>query len=469
MPLKEDSVRHERADQFLENPLDFFGGSYTAMHSIPRSRLEGLQRDSLSMRFTEQRARIPMVAKLADRQGIEAVEELESVAPMLFEHTMYKSYPLVLLERQQFDRMTSWLDKLTAVDLSGVEASSCDSIDAWLETLQATTQVDPAYSSGTSGTMTFFPWSQRDLEMRALSHRITDLQSFGDASVIDADERIHFVGAPSRHRGRHYNGDATTAGDDSYLHLSSSSWPSADLLWLGARLRLAAVRGDVTRVEVPESLLTRRAELEAQNQEVQRARALWLESVEGLQGQKVLWLVFAHELHEIAQTRLERGEHWSFADGSTAMMAGGTKGQDLPANWRETLARFTNLRLMPGYGMTELSCVHTMCEFGRYHVQPWVIQLVLDEETSQLLPRAGVQRGRCAFFDLMPRDHWGGVITGDEVEVDYDTPCRCGATTVHLGPDIARLSDKRGGSDKITCAATPQAHAEAMEFLVGYQ
>ena len=36
-----------------------------------------------------------------------------------------------------------------------------------------------------------------------------------------------------------------------------------------------------------------------------------------------------------------------------------------------------------------------------------------------------------------------------------------------FGSHVARLSDKRGGDDKITCAATPQAHAEAMEFLIG--
>jgi hypothetical protein len=72
-----------------------------------------------------------------------------------------------------------------------------------------------------------------------------------------------------------------------------------------------------------------------------------------------------------------------------------------------------------------------------------------------------------AFFDLMPFAHWGGLMTGDEVEIDFDEPCGCGQTTYHLSSKIARLSEKRGGDDKISCAATPEAYAEAMQFLTG--
>lgn len=456
-------------DRFLADPLEFFGSNYTEMHSVPRDQLEQLQRQALAARFEQQRERIPMVAKLAERQKINSIDSIEQIARMLFEHTMYKSYPLALLERRQFDRVTTWLDKLTAVDLSAVDASGCDSIDAWLDALVANTDVDVAYSSGTSGTMTYFPWSRRDLELRARSHRITDLQVFGQEPLRTVrEEPIHFVGAPSRHRGKHYNAEAITCGDASHMHISGLAWPSADLLWLAARLRLAAVRGDVSRVEVPEQLLARRAELERNAADAQTLRQEWISTVASLQGQPVLWMIYAHELHQIASQRLAHGERWSFAPGSTIMMAGGTKGQDLPADWMNTLHRFLDIRITEGYGMTEMSCVHIKCEHGNYHVQPWVIPLVMDEETSALLPREGVQTGRSAFFDLLPKDHWGGVMTGDEITVDYSTPCPCGQTSVHIGPEIGRIADKRGGDDKINCAATPQAHAEAMDFLVGY-
>ncbi len=43
-----------------------------------------------------------------------------------------------------------------------------------------------------------------------------------------------------------------------------------------------------------------------------------------------------------------------------------------------------------------------------------------------------------------------------------------GIRVTAIAPGITRLSEKRGGDDKITCAASPQAHAEAMQFLTGY-
>ena len=64
-------------------------------------------------------------------------------------------------------------------------------------------------------------------------------------------------------------------------------------------------------------------------------------------------------------------------------------------------------------------------------MQPWVIPFVLDPETSELLPRRGVQTGRFAFFDLAADSHWGGLMTGDEIEIDFDAQCGCGATTLH--------------------------------------
>jgi hypothetical protein len=40
---------------------------------------------------------------------------------------------------------------------------------------------------------------------------------------------------------------------------------------------------------------------------------------------------------------------------------------------------------------------------------------------------------------------------------------------VHLADDVGRFSDRRGGDDKITCAATAEAHDEAVKFLTEFQ
>jgi hypothetical protein len=452
-------------ESFLVDPCGFFESSYTAMHSIDRARMLELQRLGLTRRFAEQRDQVPMVADLASRQGIDAVNDVEAVAPLLFQHTMYKSYPLAFLERQEFGRLTDWLAKLTTVDLSNVDSIACDSIESWLGVLMDQTPLDITYSSGTSGTMSFFPWTKHELELRARADRISELQTFGvPPTQTQIDGPYHYIASPSRKR-RNYMADVMTQGRADHIHLRGARRPSADLMWLASRLRLAASRGDTAKIEVPAPLLARRAELEQIQVSSADSDDSWLESVEALQGERVVWVVYPYDLYTIASARLRDGETWSFAEGSVMALVGGAKGYDLPEDGVETIRKFVDSHIAQGYGMTELVGLNFRCEADRYHLQPWTIPFVLDPGTGDPLPRNGVQRGRFAFFDLASNSHWGGLITGDEVELDFDSFCGCGATTQHLSTDIVRLSDRASGDDKIRGAATPEAYAEAMKFL----
>jgi hypothetical protein len=456
------------ARRFVSDPSVFFDMSFTKMHSVAPERLKRLQIAALNLRFQEHVKSIPMVTKLAARQRIFSLESFEAAVPLLFEHSMYKSYPLKLLERKQFGELTNWLDKLTSVDLAGVDASNCDSIDSWLDVLASESSLDVAHSSGTSGTMTFFPWSQRDLLVKIRAARVTRLQKFGDPPSRTAlKEPFHHVFRGNKFRSANYQADIATLGQPGFVH----EWEprrDADLLWLSARLRLAAVRGDQSRVEVPESLLARRAELDEGQTANQELYANWLKEIAGLQGERIWWTVLAPDLISIAAHFLEMGESWSFDSDSVVTVTGGPKGEPLPPGWLDAIKPFLNARIVEAYSMTELRDFMLMCGAGRYHIDPWIIPYVLDPTTSELLPRRGSQVGRFALFDLTSSDHWGGVITGDEAEVEFDSMCSCGATTQHLGGQIDRLSEKRGGSDKILCTATPEAYDEAMRFLVNY-
>ena len=89
---------------------------------------------------------------------------------------------------------------------------------------------------------------------------------------------------------------------------------------------------------------------------------------------------------------------------------------------------------------------------------------MLDPDTSTSLPREGVQTGRAAFYDLQAETYWGGFVTGDEVTVDWN-PCKCGRKSPHIARKIERYTDMRGGDDKITCAAAPEAHESALSYL----
>ena len=56
-----------------------------------------------------------------------------------------------------------------------------------------------------------------------------------------------------------------------------------------------------------------------------------------------------------------------------------------------------------------------------------------------------------------------------EATIDWNEDCPCGWKGPRLVEgSIRRYSEMEGGDDKITCAATPGAQAEAMEFLTGF-
>ena len=55
--------------EFMDDPINFFGQSYTQMHTIPRAELEELQRQAMGIRFQQHHQSIEMLRKLADRLG----------------------------------------------------------------------------------------------------------------------------------------------------------------------------------------------------------------------------------------------------------------------------------------------------------------------------------------------------------------------------------------------------------------
>src|SRR5246127_4058173 len=119
--------------EFMDDPISFFGQSYTQMHSISRSEPEALQRQAMDIRFQQHRESIEMLRKLADRLGITALHEFNDVVPLFFSHTAFKSYPAALVDKKRFDLMTKWLDKLTSYDLSDVDTTGCTGIDEGID------------------------------------------------------------------------------------------------------------------------------------------------------------------------------------------------------------------------------------------------------------------------------------------------------------------------------------------------
>ncbi|MEJ5977477.1 hypothetical protein WG901_12580 [Novosphingobium sp. PS1R-30] len=475
-PPKDNTVERE-AERWMNDPYEHFGYHNTRIHSLPREEVEAVQLAAMNLRLKERRGEVQMLAKLADAQGIDEVSSLEGLAPLLMPHDIYKSYPTSLLAKQQFGKLNGWLGKLTRHDLSGVDVSQCDSIDSWLTKIRDETPLDVGASSGSSGTCSFYPKSKRDYRLSMMGMRVQLAQKFGeDPQPGDIDGKIHAIiplykdGHASMGAFGKYSCEIFAKGDPDFWHYCFDFKLSSDLMWLAARLRAAAAKGDVSKVDVPATLLARRAEWEQQQANMPAQQLAFVNEMIGkLQGQRVFVMSTSNLLYAAAKRGLEEGLSGVFAPDSVFMGGGGAKGVPLPDDLEEVIERFFNTkRMISSYGMTEMNSFSVLCEHDRYHVLPWVTPYLLDLDRGQPLPRSGQQTGRAAFFDMTAESCWGGLVTGDLVTIDWDHPCECGRTSYAMEKKINRVSEIQGGDDKISCAATPGAQAEAMEFLTGF-
>ena len=466
----------EAAAAFIEDPLSFFEMSYTKMQSVPRELMNELQTEALKLRFEDHIERIPMLTKLAGRQGITSISEIDDVLPLLFEHNVYKSYPSFLLEKGDYGKLTQWLNRLTPHDLSDLDCSGCDSIHSWMDTIAENTELDPITSSGTTGTMSFTPKDRKDWRTFIVGgFRCQLLQTFGQPPTDDdLNEKLHvcWPGHSDGHTGFYrspvYYKKYFAMGSDDHFHPLMDTTGDTDLMYLAARLRAAQARGD-SRPNVPANLLARRDELGVSERERPAKAKAWVDKLVELNGERVFLMAPAEVLYDVAKKALAEGKKCNFAANSSVQSASGNKGTPLPDDAQDVIDEFLNFDGNYGnfYSFSEQIGVHVRCDHGRLHLAPWSIPLILDTDTSELLPREGVQKGRAAFFDLAMNGAWGGLITGDSVEIDW-SECPCGRTTPHLSDSISRLSEAQGGSDKISCTATPEAQNDAMDFLTTF-
>ncbi|TAL04266.1 MAG: hypothetical protein EPO08_01795 [Rhodospirillaceae bacterium] len=477
-PPRAGAVLESDASSWMSDPYAYFGMSNTRVHSVPRRDAEAVQLAAMNILLEKRRAEIPVLAKFADAQDIRRIASLDDMAPLLFEHNVYKTYPVSLLAKQRYDQLTQWLGRLTTHDVSGVDVSKCKSIDEWLMTLQAATPLDVATSSGTSGTMSFFPKSKRDYTTSVVGFRVQLAQKFGaEPTHGDLHDKLHML-APSYRDGHTSSGrfpeyfkKVFCLGDEDYLHVAFPHKISSDLMWLAARLRAAAAKGDVTRVDVPEVLLARRAELERMQKDAPGQQSAFIARVaKELTGKRVFAMGTSPMFYDVARRGLAEGARNKFGPGSILMGGGGHKGMVMPEGWQNDCLEFFGLeRMLMGYGMTEMNSFSITCEHGHYHLLPWVTLFILDLDTGKPKPRSGTQTGRAGFFDMTHDGTWGGILTGDQITVDWDTPCPCGRTSVAIKPTIQRVSELQGGDDKISCAATPAAQAEALDYLTSFE
>jgi hypothetical protein len=459
------------AMQMADDPPKFFDYSNRTAHRLPRKQAEDMQLAVLQRRFADLRDRLPVLKAAAAEQGIDEIADLDAGSNLLFPDSIYKSYPVSLLEKNRFEPLTKWLGRLTTTDLSKADVGRCDGIDSWLRALEDATGIQVVNSSGTSGTMTFLPRTRNDYRIVSDIFGMTSRDFNEIESLPDLQKDPWHSFYLGFRGGRSHAGRAAAwvvdnfSGSREYLYPLYDMDMSSDVMFTAARIRRAEARGEIDRLEIDPKLKERQAEFEAIQRSTAQAMDRIFEKLISLEGKKVYIAGMTGALTELSRRGIERGHRNMFGPRCIVQCGGGSKGAKLAENWEELVLGFTGAkRIGQYYGMTEVTMITSKCSESHYHVPPWVVPYVLDPETGAQLPRSGVKTGRAAFFDLVPQTYWGGMTTGDEVTVDW-APCGCGRTTVHIHPNIRRFSEKTGADDKITCAAADDAHAAAIDFL----
>jgi hypothetical protein len=455
---------------FADDPAAWFGDDVTGVHHMPPAEAERLQLEALNARFAALRAKLPPLDALASAQGIADIPSLDAAAPLLFPHSFYKSYAEQYLVEGAYAMMTRWLSRLTTHDLTPVAGRDFAAMDDWLDALDAETPLEMYHSSGTTGRLSFYPRGKAEV---ALQHRhsrmILSEWYLPDRFVPDDFSFALFWPAHAFGRsavlrmGRMWA--ELCCADMNDFHALLPTALSADYHYHVMRTRNMAAQGFAFGPVATDYVKARLEEADALHRAVPQRVEEFLDIMASLGGGKRIMLAGGPaNIHSLVTAGLSRGLSNVAMPGSIARPIGGYKNVPKIATAEADAMRFLGpARYCTGYGMTELTSGFNQCANRRYHVPPWIIPYVLDPASGGLLPREGVQRGRAAFFDLMPQSYWGGVITADYVEMSWQL-CACGRQTPHISEDIGRIADGESGSDHIG-PALPEAMSAALEAL----
>lgn len=440
------TVRRQLLDK-IEDPRAFHQSAH---------ELRELQLQAARELFAERREQIPLLQKRAADAGVDEIRTLADLVPLLFSHTAYKSYPKAFLDQGRWARLSQWLRTLTVQDVTQVDVAGVRDIDEWIERFWRA-GFPLLATSGTSGKCSLLP--RTDADRQAAERHQYYTMGFQYPQRPARDRHFFYLGP----RGGPNSGvdigliHAQQWGRPDSIHfLSDEPLRLADTLKM-VELRKRMAEGSATPGEIAA------AEAEAKERAARMAPRL-AELTEKIIAcrREPMFLTgqWAQHLQIIETARAMGVRDGEFHPESLISAGGGIKGIALPADYRERVdAFYGSVRRSSGYGMTEMLQTLSKCEAGRYHRAPGVILLVLDESGTQLLNDRsdGVVEGRAAFLDLSCEARWGGIISGDRIQVDCADSCPCGRSGPTVLDSIARFAPP-GQDDHIGCAGTIDAY-----------
>ncbi len=429
---------------------------------LPYGEVQALQLEAVDELFQIQRDKIKLLGHRAKQAGVDRISDFETVVPILFPHTVYKSYPESLLTQQRWDKLAKWLQATSSISVPVEEPAQYEDIDAWLASLEKS-GVFVNCSSGTTGKSAMLVSSADDMDW--LLTEAVAAYSWGSGVVPNADRKIYGL-APVAVTPRNLK-----TGEAYRKALQDPNSKPFDYpvppISVGVLTSMVVLRKKIADgVATPQELIDYESISATRQQQmsdaVEIAAAAIIEDRAKLLHISGMW----SSLYAIAERVRAQGFSASdFNPMNSIYVGGGLKRAQLPDNYREVVYETFNIapeRNYQNYSMQELQSGMPRCrEGGRYHIPPWVIPLILDKSGEVLLERQeGEYEGRAAFVDLSVQGRWGGVITGDKVSIDFGR-CVCGAHSPSIRDTIIRYSDIEG-DDKIGCAGTVDAYVRGM-------
>ncbi|MCX5042748.1 hypothetical protein OG921_06145 [Aldersonia sp. NBC_00410] len=426
------------------------------------AELRETQLAAMNERFQERRRRIKLLDRRATDAGVTEIDSREDMVALLFPHTVYKSYPESFLIDEKWDRLGKWLGTISSHPITSIDTAEVADIDDWIDRLQGAGHY-VSCSSGTTGKSAMLPASQRDMDW---SRRDTvNVFAWGSGVKPAQDRRMIGIAPTAAVPKNLVIGAAQQAafGDPGKERFRLPIPP----ITVGSLTTMILLRKKIAEGTArPDELADFEKTSAARQESLDRALVAAAEALVEHRADKLFISGMWNALHQTAVLVRDMGYSPNdFHPDNCLYVGGGLKRAQLPADYQEFVHQTFNVppeRDFQNYSMQELNSGMPKCRKGdRYHVPPWLVPLVLDEQGDALLRHDhGEVEGRAAFFDLSLDGRWGGVITGDRIALDFD-PCACGAAGPSVRNDIARYADLNN-DDKIGCAGTVDAYVRGL-------
>lgn len=419
---------------------------------------------AINERLHEQVDRIKLVMLRASDADITQVSSLDDVVPLLLPHTAYKSYPEAFLIDKKWDRLTKWLGTVSAYPTTSVDLSGVNEIDDWVAAC-GKAGLHVSCSSGTTGKSAMLVSSQQDLDFAA-QVGVAAVEWGSDIRRGDMRTTAGAAGAVAyTPRNLAMGMGLMAAFVDPAAPRFESGLPPVTIGSMTKMITLRKAIADGTAK--PGEIAEFEAESASRQEGLDAAQTGSVDDIIAKRDQKLYITGMWGSLYPFAEAVRAKGYGAKdFNPENGVYLGGGLKRAQLPDDYREYVYETFNLQprfIFQMYGMQEINSTLPRCqEGGRYHLPAWLVAVPLNKEGDALVPQTGDGpiEARAAFFDLSMDGRWGGVISGDRIEIDF-SPCVCGHASPSIKDNVARYADLEG-DDKIGCAGTVDAYVRGL-------